>query len=582
MNLHKRNLEWVDLAHRRKPVALGQFQAGVHFDAVINDILWALSRIASVALLPGTIHWASALAGRLVRGGSVGLGAILRAVGLPEIRRWFHQTQPEPDQLEALAGILRRALAFPSVFALSEGPNRLNLEGLLEAGESVWLEFPSDHMEAAEHAICLALVQARLADTLLRLHDRKREAASSRPDSKAGTADLGIVHVFPRYGSAEFMPAWIGQTSSIAKHVAVNRLEPTKPPRPIERCWAAQAATLWLLPVGAHISLRAHGGWLSEQELKKLASKDEGAVVGRCNTTKETITTRRAECSIVVTDAALLRVAASKTRRGMRQRQFSSAFAHMGAQLALGRGLHEKLCKPEFLRLGWARVSAAGSTAAGLDHVNNAGFRQRLEEELQQLSRDLLDRTYRCRPLKRLTIPKPDGGERQLSLPTVRDKVVQATFALLLEPIVDPTFSPFSYAYRKGRNAHQAVAMVRAFMAGGDKWIVNTDIQSCFDSISHELLLQVLIKYISDADALGLVDEWIKADALFGGELISNEVGVPLGESISPMLANIYLDRLDKHLENLKIHFVRYADDITLICKTEEEAKKAMESVSGF
>ncbi len=582
MNLHKRHLEWVDLAHRRKPVAVAQFQAGAHFDAIIADVLWAISRIACVTLLPATIQWAAALAGRQVRTGTVGLGALLRAVALPEIRRWFHETQPEPDQLEALAGVLGWALAFPSVFAVSEGPNQLDLEGLLGSGESVWLEFPSDHMEAAEHAICVALVQARLADTLLRLRDHKQVPANAHPASKPGAADLGIVHVFPQYGAAEAMPEWIGQTSGLAKHVAVHRLDPSKPPRPIERCWAAQAATLWLLPVGARLSSSVHGGWLSEHELKKLATKDEGAVVVRCNTTKENMTARRAECSIVLSDAALLRVAASKNRRGVRQRQFSSAFSDMGGQTAQGRGVYEKLCNPEFLRLGWARVSAAGSTAAGLDNVNCAAFRLRLDEELQQLSTELCAKTYRCRPLKRFTIAKPDGGERQLSLPTVRDKVVQATFALLLEPIVDPTFSPFSYAYRKGRNAHQAVAIVRAFMAGGDKWIVSTDIQSCFDSINHDLLLQALLKYISDADALGLVDEWIKADALFGGELISNEVGVPLGESISPMLANIYLDRLDKHLENLKIHFVRYADDITLICKTEEEAKMALESVSTF
>jgi group II intron reverse transcriptase/maturase/CRISPR-associated endonuclease Cas1 len=179
-------------------------------------------------------------------------------------------------------------------------------------------------------------------------------------------------------------------------------------------------------------------------------------------------------------------------------------------------------------------------------------------------------------------IPKPDGGKRDIGIAAIRDRVVQNACLFLLEPIFDPTFSRFSFAFRPRRSAHHALALARSYVSTGRTWAVIADIRKCFDSIDHDLLLNILTRTIADRDLLNLFRHWLEIDVLEFDELLPVIVGVPQGESLSPLLANIYLDPLDKYLEQAGIVFVRYADDIVILTHTEEEAKAALDAMQGF
>jgi RNA-directed DNA polymerase len=207
-----------------------------------------------------------------------------------------------------------------------------------------------------------------------------------------------------------------------------------------------------------------------------------------------------------------------------------------------------------------------------VDGVTIASFGANVESELAALASELTSGRYRARPLRRIQIPKPDGGVRNLGIACIRDRVVQSACLTLLEPIFEPTFSRYSYGFRHGRNAHQAVAVTRSMIATGRQWAVISDVRKCFDNIDHEILLGLLAKRIADEEFLALIRGWLTADVLEFRDLLPTEIGVPQGESISPLLANIYLDPLDKYFEQLGVAFARYADDRVPRAQRAEES----------
>lgn len=228
------------------------------------------------------------------------------------------------------------------------------------------------------------------------------------------------------------------------------------------------------------------------------------------------------------------------------------------------------------LRAAFACVKA-NHGAAGVDHQTVAMFDARLEDELARLSRDLREGTYRPRSVRRKWISKPGSrDQRPLGIPTVRDRVAQAAVRLVLEPIFERDFAAHSYGFRPKRGCKDALRRVVALLASGYTVVVDADIQQYFDSIPHEPLLTRVRTKMSDGRVLALLEQFLEQDVMDGLARWTPEEGTPQGAVVSPLLANIYLDPLDHAMAEAGVEMVRYADDAVLLCRTADEAQRAL------
>ncbi len=214
--------------------------------------------------------------------------------------------------------------------------------------------------------------------------------------------------------------------------------------------------------------------------------------------------------------------------------------------------------------------------AAGVDQVSVQMFEANLEQNLLALMADLKHGDFHALPLRRAYIPKSDGKLRPLGIPTVRDRVAQEVVRSLLEPIFEPHFSEFSFGFRSGRNAHQAIAAVNAAHEAGFKWVVDADIQSFFDNIPHDLILNLVAAQVVDGNILHLLREFLSAGVMEDLALLPSVSGTPQGGVISPLLANIVLNLLDQRLTLADYRFVRYADDFVVLCRSRAQAQQAL------
>ena len=217
--------------------------------------------------------------------------------------------------------------------------------------------------------------------------------------------------------------------------------------------------------------------------------------------------------------------------------------------------------------------------AAGVDRVSIQMFEANREQNLLALMADLKHGGYHALPLRRAYIPKSDGKLRPLGIPTVRDRVAQEVVRALLEPIFEPHFSEFSFGFRPGRNAHQALGVVNTAHEAGFKWVVDADIQSFFDNIPHDLILNRVAEGVADGNILRLLREFLSAGVMEDFGLRPSASGTPQGGVISPLLANIVLNVLDQRLTRAGYRFVRYADDFVVLCRTHAQAKQALDFV---
>jgi RNA-directed DNA polymerase len=222
----------------------------------------------------------------------------------------------------------------------------------------------------------------------------------------------------------------------------------------------------------------------------------------------------------------------------------------------------------------------ANEGAAGVDHMSTAEFEAHRREELERLAAALRTDSYRPQAVRRTWIDKPGSNEqRPLGIPTVRDRVVQTALLHVLEPIYDHTFSDNSYGFRHGRGCHHALERVETLLKEGYLYVVDADLKSYFDTIPHDRLLNRVGEKVSDRRVLRLVKMFLEQGVMEGLSEWTPEAGTPQGAVISPLLANIYLDPLDHLVAEAGFAMVRYADDFVILCKTREDAERALELV---
>lgn len=219
---------------------------------------------------------------------------------------------------------------------------------------------------------------------------------------------------------------------------------------------------------------------------------------------------------------------------------------------------------------------AANRGAAGCDRETIEEYGTNLEWHLKEVSRLLQQGRYQPQPVRRCYIPKGKRAQRPLGIPTVRDRVVQTALVNVLEPIFEHKFLGCSYGYRPGRSAHQALDAVSEALSEGRVWVVEVDIKSLFDHIPHEGLMREVKKEITDIHVLELIEGYLKAGIMEAGEIRDSVEGTPQGGVLSPLLANIYLHRLDEALMRKGCWLVRYADDMVLLCETQQEAEEVL------
>lgn len=237
--------------------------------------------------------------------------------------------------------------------------------------------------------------------------------------------------------------------------------------------------------------------------------------------------------------------------------------------------LYDRLLDRRALARAFERVRRAQG-APGDDGQTIDDFQSRLAEELDRLVNELRTKTYQPQPVRRVTIPKPGGGERHLGIPAVRDRVVQQGLLNILQPIFDPDFHPSSYGYRPGRSCQQAVAKATLFVRQYDRqWVVDMDLSKCFDRLDHDLIIASIRRRVTDGSVLNLVRMFLTSGVMVDSNWEATEVGSPQGGVVSPLIANIYLDAFDQEMKRRGHRIVRYADDILILCRSESAARQA-------
>ena len=243
--------------------------------------------------------------------------------------------------------------------------------------------------------------------------------------------------------------------------------------------------------------------------------------------------------------------------------------------------LMEKVCERENLERAWQRVRG-NKGAPGVDGMTIDDAKSYLREHWPDIRSQLLAGAYRPQPVKRVEIPKPDGGVRKLGVPCVVDRLVQQALLQVLQKRWDPTFSEHSYGFRPGRSAHQAVAQAQRYVAEGYSIVVDLDLEKFFDRVNHDGLMARVAARIADKHVLKLIRAFLNAGVMEDGLVRPVDEGTPQGGPLSPLLSNLVLDDLDKELARRGLRFCRYADDCNIYVRSRRAGERVMASVSKF
>jgi RNA-directed DNA polymerase len=280
-------------------------------------------------------------------------------------------------------------------------------------------------------------------------------------------------------------------------------------------------------------------------------------------------------------ELALTGRAPSEARRPITQGTETPA-AKRGTDSPAGtERLMEEVCERANLKQALRRVQSNGGSP-GIDGMTVDELPGYLKEHWPRLRTRLLEGSYKPQPVRRVAIPKPEGGMRNLGIPTVLDRFVQQAVMQVLQRRWDKTFSEHSFGFRPNRSAHQAVARAQQYIADGYRWTVDLDLEKFFDRVNHDKLMGRIAQRVADKRMLKLVRAFLNAGVMENGLVSPTDEGTPQGGPLSPLLSNLVLDELDRELEQRGHRFVRYADDCNIYVRSERAGQRVMESVSSF
>ena len=259
----------------------------------------------------------------------------------------------------------------------------------------------------------------------------------------------------------------------------------------------------------------------------------------------------------------------------------SLAAKHRTESPAITEQLMEEVCERENCKQALRRVRA-NKGSPGVDGMSIHKLAGHLKQYWPAIREQLLSGAYKPQPVKRVEIPKPDGGMRQLGIPTALDRLVQQMVLQVLQRSWDPTFSDHSYGFRPGRSAHQAVAQAQQYISEGYGWVVDLDLEKFFDRVNHDRLMARMAQRISDKRVLRLIRRFLQAGVMENGLVSSMEEGTPQGGPLSPLLSNIVLDELDRELERRGHRHVRYADDCNIYVRSQRAGERVMDGITRY
>ena len=244
-------------------------------------------------------------------------------------------------------------------------------------------------------------------------------------------------------------------------------------------------------------------------------------------------------------------------------------------------GLLEAALTRENLQAAWKRVKA-NKGAAGVDGLDIEQTAQVIRQRWREIRQALLAGRYRPSAVRKVMIPKPDGSQRELGIPTVLDRLIQQALLQVLQPLIDPSFSEHSHGFRPGRRAHDAVKAARAYVQSGKRVVVDVDLSKFFDRVNHDILIDRVRRRIDDAGVIRLIRAYLNAGIMDGGVVVDRHLGTPQGGPLSPLLANVLLDDVDKALEVRGHSFARYADDCNVYVGSMKAGERVMAYLRGL
>ena len=241
-------------------------------------------------------------------------------------------------------------------------------------------------------------------------------------------------------------------------------------------------------------------------------------------------------------------------------------------------GLLEQILSPSNLNQAYKRVRS-NKGSGGIDKMEVESLKDYLVNNKEKLVQSILDGRYRPNPVRRVEIPKEHGKKRELGIPTVVDRVIQQAIMQVLSPIYERQFSPSSYGFRPRRSAHQALNKCKSYITDGYKYAVDMDLEKFFDTVNQSKLIEVLSRTVKDGRVISLIHKYLNAGVVVRNKFEETKMGVPQGGPLSPLLSNIMLNELDKELDKREHLFVRYADDLVILCKSKRSAERTLANI---
>lgn len=243
--------------------------------------------------------------------------------------------------------------------------------------------------------------------------------------------------------------------------------------------------------------------------------------------------------------------------------------------------LLNELLSEENLKIAKQKVKK-NKGASGIDGMEVKELDEYLSKHLDEIKEQIRNKKYSPKPVKRVEIPKPDGGVRNLGVPTVVDRFVQQAIAQVLTPIYEPKFSDSSYGFRPDRCCEMAILKALEFMNDGYQWVVDIDLEKFFDNVNHDKMISLIMKDVKCGEIVSLINKFLKSGIMIDDEYKESVIGTPQGGNLSPLLSNIMLDQLDKELETRGLRFTRYADDCIILVGSSKAADRVMKNISIF